>query len=270
MDAQLFARKLARLRRVAVHIDRHLDTPLCLEELAEIAHLSRFHFERVFGNYAGETPLARVRRLRLMKARIALEHGRARSLLSLALDSGYTSAEAFSRAFRCQHGLSPSEVRFTPVRTPPIRIEHLETQAVQFLRHEGGPAADLAEFDELRAYALLADIPRERRKGWCIQWEGTLADNACSNDVLDAALLSDRLGQRIGALHQGCLPGGHYAVLRQRGSYATPPRSELAQTIQAATGRQLAEGPVLRCFQNTSYLPADFERQCDIYIPVTP
>ncbi|WP_018609227.1 helix-turn-helix domain-containing protein [Uliginosibacterium gangwonense] len=271
MNALQYASRLQRLRRVATHIDTHLDQSLCLDELAEIAHLSRYHFERVFGAYAGETPLARVRRLRLSKALQTLAQGRAHALTALALASGYMSAAAFSRAFSRYYGFQPSAVvRIAP---PPrsIRFEYLPAQAIQYVHYEGLHATDLTAFDELRAHAILADIPRSRRKGWSIQWQGRMADvenRAQGPDVLDAGLLDERLGQRIPGLYRQTLPGGYYAVLRLRGTYATPPQAELGRLINQDTGWSLTDGPMLRRFHNTGYLPADFERQCDLYIPV--
>ena len=114
MNIHAATRKLNRLRRVAQHIDRHLFEPLRLADLAELAAMSRFHFERVFAGYAGETPLARVRRLRLARAKQQLEQGGVGSVLTLALDCGYDSHEGFTRAFKQQFGLSPSCVPVRP------------------------------------------------------------------------------------------------------------------------------------------------------------
>lgn len=271
MNASQYASRLKRLRQVATHIDTHLDQPLCLAELAEIAHLSRYHFERVFSAYAGETPLARVRRLRLHKAFQALKQGQAYSLGRLALECGYTSAAAFSRAFGRYHGMLPSAVEPMAPTPPTIHFEHLPAQTIQYVHYEGRHATDLAAFDELRAHAILANIPRSRRKGWSIQWQGRMADHdnpLQKADILDAGLLDERLGQHIPGLYRQTLPGGYYAVLRLRGRYATPSQAELRQLINQNTGWHPTDGPTLRCFHNSSYLPADFERQCDLYIPV--
>ena len=42
-----------RMNAVLDHIDRHLDTPLDLAQLADVAHFSRFHFHRVFAAWMG-------------------------------------------------------------------------------------------------------------------------------------------------------------------------------------------------------------------------
>jgi len=44
-----------RVNRVVDHMVQHLDDPLPLETLAEVAYFSRFHFHRVFKLLMGET-----------------------------------------------------------------------------------------------------------------------------------------------------------------------------------------------------------------------
>lgn len=263
------ARRLKRLRKVANHVDANLDKSLSLDDLADIAHLSRFHFERVFADYSGETPVARVRRLRLEVARRRIEAGQAGSMLDLAFDSGYGSAEAFSRAFSACHGLPPSRVRPKERQPTPIRIERIGSVPIQFVPFKGQLGGSIAPFDELRAHALIAGIPRERRKGWCVQFSGDLGKTAGEVE-LQAALLSERLGQKVPGLHEGYLPAGDYAVLRVEGGFATPDEAELARRVEHDTGRRLLAGaPRLRCFNNACYLPADFERQFDLYLPLS-
>ncbi|MGK5010557.1 AraC family transcriptional regulator [Janthinobacterium sp. MDB2-8] len=45
---QFRAEYARRMNAVLDHINRHLDTPLDLAQLADVAHFSRFHFHRVF------------------------------------------------------------------------------------------------------------------------------------------------------------------------------------------------------------------------------
>ena len=58
----------ARLNRVINYIDEHLDEPLSLQELAQVAAFSPFHFHRIFKALTGETLGAFVWRLRLERA----------------------------------------------------------------------------------------------------------------------------------------------------------------------------------------------------------
>jgi AraC family transcriptional regulator len=266
MKLERLTRRLIHLRQVANHIDSHLEGSLTLDELADVARLSRFHFERVFAEYAGETPLARVRRLRLDHARRCIERGKAPSLLDLALDSGYASAEAFSRAFRAQFGCAPSSLVLRPDESAKqIRIETLPALAIQYIPYEGARENAMQAFDELRARAMMQSVPRERRKGWRVDLSSPGSDGTVK---LQAALLSDRLGTHIAGLHHGVLPEGNYAVIELQGSYEVPAMADLAQRIATETAWQLSEGPVLQSFHNATYLPSQQEKRCDLYLPV--
>ncbi|GAB3814875.1 helix-turn-helix domain-containing protein [Kribbella italica] len=76
------------------------------DALARRAHLSRFHFDRVISAAAGEPPAAFRRRLLLERAayRLLAEDV---GVLDIAIDAGYGSHEAFTRAFVRAYGMSP-------------------------------------------------------------------------------------------------------------------------------------------------------------------
>lgn len=97
---------LDALRRVVHGLDEALD----LKDLAAPACMAPLHFHRVFRGLVGETPLQLQRRLRLERAAWRLaEHDDA--VLRIALDAGYDTHEAFTRAFRDAFGRSPTEHR---------------------------------------------------------------------------------------------------------------------------------------------------------------
>ena len=105
--------------RFVAFVDRlgaDLDTmPTRAEDMAAAAHLSRFHFERVIMAIAGESPTR-------FRARILLERAAHRmtttdaTLLDIAVEAGYSSHEAFTRAFRREYGVAPSVWRRRPAR----------------------------------------------------------------------------------------------------------------------------------------------------------
>ena len=101
-----------RIDRVIDHLREHLDRPVRLEELAEVACFSKFHFHRIFTAVAGETVHACANRLRLEKAARFLRFSD-RSLTAIALDCGFSSSATFSRAFRDAYGTTPSRFRKT-------------------------------------------------------------------------------------------------------------------------------------------------------------
>lgn len=91
-------------------VELALDREVALAEIAAQSGVSRFHLSRAFGAATG-IPLiryARARRLTEAARRLA---GGARDILGVALDAGYGSHEAFTRAFRDQFGLTPEALR---------------------------------------------------------------------------------------------------------------------------------------------------------------
>jgi AraC-like DNA-binding protein len=83
--------------------------------LAGRVHLSRFHFDRVIGAVAGESPTAFRRRVLLERAAYRLL-AEGIAVLEVAVEAGYGSHEAFTRAFARAYGMSPREWRREPSR----------------------------------------------------------------------------------------------------------------------------------------------------------
>ncbi len=99
-----------RIEEVQRYISQHLDQPLKREVLADIAGFSIPHFHRVFTACTGESAVNYVRRIRLLRAGRKLRMG-AVDIMAVALAAGYESHTAFSKAFKKQFGISPSEFR---------------------------------------------------------------------------------------------------------------------------------------------------------------
>ena len=100
----------ARILRLLVHLQEHLDDAVSLESLAKVACMSPLYFHRVFRGMLGETVMEHVRRLRIERAAHRLRHGQ-NAVVRLAFDAGYESHEAFTRAFSRHFGVPPSRYR---------------------------------------------------------------------------------------------------------------------------------------------------------------
>jgi len=105
-----------RIKRVMLHVDRHLDRPCRLAEMANVACYSPFHFSRAFEQAMGETPHQYVFRKRMERAGflLCLE---SRRVIDIALEVGYETPSAFSKAFSAFAGMSPRRFRDTTSRT---------------------------------------------------------------------------------------------------------------------------------------------------------
>lgn len=102
-----------RLARVLDHVDANLDGDLSVLTLSEVAGLSQFHFQRQFRHCLGLSVHAYVHQVRLRRAAFQLAFRR-HAILDIALDAGYASHEAFTRAFRKLVGQPPSAFREAP------------------------------------------------------------------------------------------------------------------------------------------------------------
>jgi len=100
----------ARLARVTAHIHDHLHEPINLDQLADIAHLSPYHWHRIYHALLGETVASTVRRLRLQRGSGYLAHT-SHSVDRIARLCGYPNVQSFTRAFRNAYGASPSKWR---------------------------------------------------------------------------------------------------------------------------------------------------------------
>lgn len=110
----LYADYVSRINKVIDYIDLHLGTDLSLEELADVAQFSKYHFHRIFFALMQETLFQYIQRLRLEKAASCLVFNPGQSITAIALDCGFSSQSAFARAFKAHYTMSASEWRKRP------------------------------------------------------------------------------------------------------------------------------------------------------------
>jgi AraC family transcriptional regulator len=91
-------------------IENRFASELSLDDVARQGGVSRFYLSRAFVLATGWSVMRYVRGRRLTEAARALAAG-APDILTVALDAGYGSHEAFTRAFRDQFGVTPETVR---------------------------------------------------------------------------------------------------------------------------------------------------------------
>ena len=101
-----------------LHCEAHLEQPISLDEIATVAGFSAHHFHRVFSSVTGEPPKAYLRRLRLERAAYRLKTS-SDNVLQIALESGFTTHETFTRAFSRQFGSARMPSPRTATQRPP-------------------------------------------------------------------------------------------------------------------------------------------------------
>jgi AraC family transcriptional regulator len=98
-----------RINLVLDYIDQHLEENITLDQLAQVASFSKYHFHRLFYVFIGETLYQYIRRLRLEKACTLLLGQANLSITEIAFLSGFSTPSGFTRSFSDVCGVSPSQ-----------------------------------------------------------------------------------------------------------------------------------------------------------------
>ena len=110
-DAQsVIPLSITRIQATIDYIEDHLQEEFGIKDLAHVADMSQWHFQRVFRATVGETVKNYIRSRRLSHAATALLASHL-NILEIALEAGFDSNEAFTRAFRAQFATTPREFR---------------------------------------------------------------------------------------------------------------------------------------------------------------
>ncbi|MBY0121835.1 AraC family transcriptional regulator [Bacillus sp. S/N-304-OC-R1] len=98
------------IQKAIDYIEEHLQEEITIEEVAFRANASAFHFQRTFTILTDMSVGEYIRRRRLTLAAQELSRTNCK-IIDLAFKYGYDTPEAFTKAFRRQHGVAPTEAR---------------------------------------------------------------------------------------------------------------------------------------------------------------
>lgn len=276
-----------RFGRVFDYIERHLDEPLSVEELSQVAHFSKFHFHRQFSLYAGMGVLAYVRILRLRQASYRLVFRRQERIIDIALDAGFESPEAFSRAFRQSFGQSPSQFRKAPLwqpwserfRLPPReRREQMDVNIVDFfetrvavLAHRGAPQQvnhTAQNFIEWRRETGLSPVQQSRTFGVAYDDPATTEPEQFRFDICGE--VTGAVPENPQGVVSGVIPGGRCALVVHLGSHDRIGESiyPLYRQWLPESGEELRDFPLFFRYLNLMPDVAEHEQITEIYLPL--
>lgn len=276
---------------VLAWIEQHLDDPLSVETIAARANLSPYHFSRLFSAAMGRGAMAHVRGRRLVRAAQRLTADPDLRLVDLALDCGFNSQEAFTRAFARLFGVSPGRFRrgfsVTPIEgqypmTMPDNVAVAVTRLPDLVALDAftiaGPSA---RFDE----ETKAQIPQLWSKLMgALPFKGQVPSWTTYGVVwnVERAEGSFDYMAGVGADEGAVLPAGfaakrieaaHYAVFRivLNGGAVHPQIKSAMATIWGelvpAAGLKVAEGPDFERYDG-EFAPTKPGAVIDFYLPV--
>jgi AraC family transcriptional regulator len=288
-----------RMHAVLDYIDRHLDGAIELKQLARVAHFSPFHFHRLFSAWSGEVLGAYLGRRRIEVAAMRLCAQPELPVLQVALSVGFSSAEAFARAFRARFACTPTAWRkrkeglfnskadqarrealaddgtsrtLRMERPMNVRLVDRDPVEVAYLRHTGAYGAPLSRFWQETVYPWMTanNLIGAPRFGVSLDDPSVTHPQKCRYDACVAVSKETTLA---GKPMRKRLPGGRYAVLAFRGSAADIGIAwdHLLRDWLPTSGLQLDSRPFFE-----HYSPdARFDRntgqfECELCVPVAP
>jgi AraC family transcriptional regulator len=264
-------------------IERNSGHSLTLNAIAEACGVSRSHLAFAFGTATGLPVMKYLRNRRLSEAARALAAG-APDILAVALDAGYSSHEAFTRAFREQFGMTPEAVRdrrSLDGLALAVPFEFKTRTEVPL-----GPPR-LASEDILRAVGLAEICSFETTSKIPAQWQRFMAYYNAIPAKLDRipvglSRASDDEGQfeyiaAVEVSHFGDspkellkleIPAREYAVFEHRGHVSAlyETYSSIWNEAMPRLGRSVADAPILER-HNPTFDPRTGEGGIGLWVP---
>ncbi len=144
-----------QIQQVIDHLEEHLGEDYSMEELAQMASLSPFYFQRLFSRLV-KKPLAEYIKLRRMaKATQLLQTDE--KIVDVALALGFSTQQHFSRTFKETFGLTPAAFR-----KQPVALNHMTKPQLSLaytLVEEGMPLISDGMVLEIQRQTLDAPLP---------------------------------------------------------------------------------------------------------------
>ena len=280
MRAEQYQRQLDA---VTDYIYAHLDDDLSLDRLADVSGFSPYHWHRIYRAVRGETAAQTVRRLRLERAATMLAQN-AWPLERIARRAGFTSADAFSRAFQRAYDRTPGRFRSDRAGGPngtggsrrpavipdaesptpyPERVEERSEYRLAVAEHRG------AYMDIGWAFARVVDRMGLRKPRVAIYEDDP--------GIVPEAALRAVAGVVVGPeaevpedLETRVVPAGRYAVMRYTGPYASMHAAYLWLYGQwlPASGWEPRDHPVIEEYLTDPATTPPAQAATDILLPL--
>ncbi len=123
---------LTPVQRALDYVENNLMEHLTLQDVAQLAGFSPYHFLRIFRSLTGDTLGSYIRRRRLTSASQRLVDTKDQ-IVYIAFDYGFESQEAFTRAFKKQFGLPPAKYRAKKINTVAFEKNRLTENGLKHL-----------------------------------------------------------------------------------------------------------------------------------------
>lgn len=277
--------RLNKFNAAIEYLENNLDNEIDYSQIAKIACCSEFHFSRMFSSLANVSLSEYVRRRRLTMAAFDLQKSDVK-IIDLSVKYGYSSPDAFTRAFRQLHGVAPMSVRENNVQLKAYprmsfqitikgtsemdyRIENIDCSLRFAVKRETVKTADA--FDTIPKLWANAQASGFLQKLIDMSWENP----KCQLEGLlgitgnEASLKEETFDLLMGCRYDGDIPDGMEELILPPCVYAVFPH-DIVDTWQRlytewlpTSGYDLACQP---CIEN--YLAPGAEIEQELWVPV--
>lgn len=276
------------IQRVCEYIQQHLDEELSAEQLSEVAACSRFHFHRIFMAFMGLSTTRYIQRVKLRRASFQLAFEQ-QKIIDIAIEAGFGSSEAFTRAFKSSFLQTPSQFRTQPdwqhwhsvLQLPMIakedyimdvKIVDFQPRNIAYLSHRGSPQRVLdsaAKFIAWRKQTGLSPVVSSETYAVPYSDPNTVAPEDFRLDICGTIQQSQIPDNEFGVI-AGTLPGGRCAVARHYGSH-----DHIGDTVYRLyrewlpqSGEELRDFPCYFHWLNFVHEVDESELMTDVYLPL--
>jgi AraC family transcriptional regulator len=263
------------------YIEENLTEELNIQDIAEKACVSAFHFQRIFSILCGFTVGEYIRNRRLSIAAEELSKADAK-VIDVAIKYGYDSPDSFTRAFTKFHGISPSAAKLKGANLKsfaPVKIK-LTLEGGTMLEYKIVEKAQFTVMGKVRCFDIdnsYDEVPKFWQEhmqsgenkivcgmyGICMDSDGKKFDYLIADNYLPWNEIPDGYETRV-------IPAGTWAVFTCRG--ALPKSLQDVNTkiwsewLPSCKEYKLAGNYNIEMYTPPTENPDDY--YCEIWVPV--
>lgn len=260
-----------QLNSVMDFIGQHIDEEISLERLSDLSGISKFHFHRLFAAFMGLPLHKYIRWLRLKRAAHQLIFDKDQSIITIAINAGFESHEAFSRIFKKLCGMSPQAYRKgskllywdkSPYCLPKrgekmmqVELRNINKIRLAAIEHYGDPEEMAHSVNRLIEWAKAQAVDLKPKPGARNAFGIAYSDpntTPAADFRMDFGLKVSENLKLEGGVVEKFLPAGRYVVAIHKGS-----RDNLGETVYALyrewlpqSGEELGDFPCVFCYLN--------------------
>ena len=273
-----------RISRVIDYIHDNLyQSDMSLDDLAQIACLSPYHFHRIYVGVTGETIAKTIRRLKLHRAAYSLVKTDI-SVDRISAKAGYANIESFIRKFNEDFKLTPSAYRkrgkFIILQVNEsnlkenlnmyeVEIVELEDIRLAVMDNSGSYMNISRVFEKFFATVVTHNMMRENKRCFGLYYDNpkTVPEDKLRSK---AGMTLEYDQNPIGEMKEHIIEGGKYAVILYKGPYAdmTSAYDWFFGPWLTESGYEIADKPALEEYINSPKMVEPSELLTKIYMPL--